>query len=174
MIDMPSYLGCFVGLHNPITLMSYVSPVMAVGTAILSLLMDPWHEFVATVYFDNAWHILQSCFLMLIGGALAFFMVLTEYILVSATSAVTVTIAGVVKEAVTILVAVFYFHDSFTLLKGMGLLTIMVGVGLFNWYKYKRLKKDPPSETGVMTSSISDGGGKYVIFDDIEFQDNNT
>lgn len=30
--------------------------------------------------------------------------VLTEYILVSATSAITVTIAGVVKEAVTILV----------------------------------------------------------------------
>ena len=30
--------------------------------------------------------------------------VLTEYVLVSATSAITVTIAGVVKEAVTILV----------------------------------------------------------------------
>lgn len=32
------------------------------------------------------------------------FQVLTEYVLVSVTSAVTVTIAGVVKEAVTILV----------------------------------------------------------------------
>ncbi|XP_057808703.1 B2 protein-like [Salvia miltiorrhiza] len=38
---------------------------------------------------------------MLFGGTLAFFMVLTEYVLVSVTSAVTVTIAGVVKEAVT-------------------------------------------------------------------------
>lgn len=35
---------------------------------------------------------------------LFFFQVLTEYILVSVTSAVTVTIAGVVKEAVTIVV----------------------------------------------------------------------
>lgn len=33
--------------------------------------------------------------------------VLTEYVLVSVTSAVTVTIAGVVKEAVTILVKLF-------------------------------------------------------------------
>lgn len=32
-------------------------------------------------------------------------------------------------------VAVFYFHDQFTILKGIGLLTIMVGVSLFNWYK---------------------------------------
>jgi len=39
-----------------------------------------------------------------------------------------VTIAGVVKEAATILVAVFYFHDGFTWLKGLGLYTIMVGV----------------------------------------------
>ncbi|THG13691.1 hypothetical protein TEA_007430 [Camellia sinensis var. sinensis] len=61
--------------------------------------------------------------------------VLTEYILVSVTSAVTVTIAGVVKEAVTILVAVFYFHDQFTWLKGAGLITILFGVSLFNWYK---------------------------------------
>ncbi|GJN00893.1 hypothetical protein PR202_ga18116 [Eleusine coracana subsp. coracana] len=81
-------------LKNPITLMSHVTPVMAIAT-----------------------------------------LVLTEYILVSATSAITVTIAGVVKEAVTILVAVFYFHDEFTWLKGFGLVTIMVGVSLFNWYK---------------------------------------
>lgn len=32
-------------------------------------------------------------------------------------------------------VAVFYFHDEFTWLKGFGLFTIMVGVSLFNWYK---------------------------------------
>jgi drug/metabolite transporter (DMT)-like permease len=36
---------------------------------------------------------------------------------------------------VFIQVAVIYFHDKFTWLKGAGLLIIMVGVGLFNWYK---------------------------------------
>ncbi|KAJ0977380.1 hypothetical protein J5N97_012854 [Dioscorea zingiberensis] len=130
------------GLKDPMTLMSYVTPVMAVSTLILSLVMDPWREFDSNVYFNSSWHIIRSCMLMLIGGALAFFMVLTEYILISATSAMTVTIAGVVKEAVTILVAVFYFHDQFTLLKGIGLLTIMVGVSLFNWYKYQKLKSN--------------------------------
>ncbi|KAI8031973.1 putative sugar phosphate/phosphate translocator [Camellia lanceoleosa] len=33
------------------------------------------------------------------------------------------------------LVVVFYFHDQFTWLKGAGLITILSGVSLFNWYK---------------------------------------
>ncbi|XP_020100212.1 probable sugar phosphate/phosphate translocator At1g06470 isoform X2 [Ananas comosus] len=162
------------GLKDPITLMSYVTPMMAVATLILSLAMDPWHDFETTVYFDSPWHIVRSCLLMLIGGALAFFMVLTEYILVSATSAVTVTIAGVVKEAVTILVAVFYFHDRFTLLKGLGLLTIMFGVSLFNWYKYQKLKKGQPMENEEMLPVFSNGATKYVILDELDDQEDDS
>ncbi|KAG6471247.1 hypothetical protein ZIOFF_072356 [Zingiber officinale] len=90
--------------------------------------------------------------------------VLMEYILVSATSAVTVTVAGIVKEAVTILVAVFYFHDQFTWLKGVGLLTIMVGVSLFNCFKYYNLKKEG-------TNRLTERDAKYVILDDTELQD---
>lgn len=43
---------------------------------------------------------------------LSFLQVLTEYVLVSVTSAVTVTIAGVVKEAVTIVVNYSTDHES--------------------------------------------------------------
>ncbi|ONK81959.1 uncharacterized protein A4U43_C01F34670 [Asparagus officinalis] len=161
------------GLKNPITLMSYVTPVMAVTTALCSLMLDPWHDLSKNKYFDNSSHIIQSFLLMLLGGALAFFMVLTEYILVSATSAVTVTIAGIVKEAVTILVAVFYFHDQFTWLKGIGLFTIMVGVSLFNWYKYQKIKKGHPSGNGEINASTFNGAAKYVILDE-DITDNDT
>ncbi|XP_051135752.1 probable sugar phosphate/phosphate translocator At1g06470 isoform X2 [Andrographis paniculata] len=126
------------GLKNPLTLMSYVAPVMMVATAVLSLLLDPWDEFNMSNYFNSWWHTVRSCLLMSFGGILAFVMVLSEYILVSVTSAVTVTIAGVVKEVVTILVAVLYFHDEFTWIKGVGLAITMVGVSLFNWYKLKQ------------------------------------
>ncbi|KAF8732915.1 hypothetical protein HU200_015265 [Digitaria exilis] len=158
------------GLKNPITLMSHVTPVMAIATMILSLLLDPWSDFQKNSYFDNPWHIMRSCILMLIGGSLAFFMVLTEYILISATSAITVTIAGVVKEAVTILVAVFYFHDEFTWLKGAGLFTIMVGVSLFNWYKYEKFKKGQTNEDDLSSPQFT-ADAKYIILDDLEYQD---
>ncbi|XP_024991800.1 probable sugar phosphate/phosphate translocator At1g06470 [Cynara cardunculus var. scolymus] len=156
------------GLKNPLKLMSYVAPVMAVATALFSLIMDPWDEFRKSSYFDSSWHITRSGLLMLLGGTLAFFMVLTEYILVSVTSAVTVTIAGVVKEAVTILVAVFYFHDEFTWLKGVGLFTIIFGVSLFNWYKYQKLQNRIVSEDDTAESGVP---AKYVILEDTEDMD---
>lgn len=159
------------GLKNPLTFMSYVTPVMAVVTALLSLFLDPWDEFRKNNYFNSSWHIARSCLLMLFGGTLAFFMVLTEYILVSVTSAVTVTIAGVVKEAVTILVAVFYFHDEFTWLKGAGLFTIMVGVGLFNWYKYQKLQKGKVDKDETAESPLTNQAAKYVILEGMEDQD---
>ncbi|VAH63941.1 unnamed protein product [Triticum turgidum subsp. durum] len=55
--------------------MSYVTPVMAITTAIISIAMDPWHEVRASHFFDSPDHILRSILLMLLGGALAFFMV---------------------------------------------------------------------------------------------------
>ncbi|KAL8224255.1 hypothetical protein R6Q57_019730 [Mikania cordata] len=155
------------GLKNPLVLMSYVTPVMAVATALFSLIMDPWDEFRKSSYFDSSWHITRSVFLMLLGGTFAFFMVLTEYILVSITSAVTVTIVGVVKEVVTILVAVLYFHDDFTWLKGAGLVIIMFGVSLFNWYKYQKFQ-NKMTIGGDMDQKDNNVPAKYVILEDME------
>jgi solute carrier family 35 protein C2 len=67
--------GMYSGLKNPLTLMSYVTPVMAISTGLLSLVLDPWHEFNKTSYFNNSWHVAWSCLLMFFGGTLAFFMV---------------------------------------------------------------------------------------------------
>ncbi|MED6156299.1 hypothetical protein PIB30_013331 [Stylosanthes scabra] len=159
------------GLKNPLTLMSYVAPVMAVTTALLSFALDPWHEFHKNRYFDDPRHIAESFLLMILGGFLAFFMVSTEYFLVSVTSAVTVTIAGVVKEAVTILVAVLYFHDKFTWVKGLGLCTILLGVSLFNWYKYLKLQNGHFGEGEVAALHTTDAAGKYVILEELEEQD---
>lgn len=153
------------GLKNPLTFMSYVTPIMAVSTGLMSLVLDPWDEFPGNEYFNSSWHITRSCLLMLFGGTLAFFMVLTEYVLISVTSAVTVTIAGIVKEAVTILVAVFYFHDDFTWTKGIGLLTIIVGVSLFNLFKYEKLQK---GGEGSVTPNVP---AKYVILEEADEQD---
>ncbi|KAM3195380.1 hypothetical protein ACQJBY_062670 [Aegilops geniculata] len=129
------------GLKDPITLMSHVTPVMAIATMVLSLLLDPWSDFRKNTYFDNPWHVMRSFLLMLIGGSLAFFMV-----------------------------AVFYFHDEFTWLKGVGLTTTMVGVSLFNWYKYEKFKKGQINEDGVDSPSFS-GDAKYIILDDLEDED---
>uniref|UniRef100_A0A7N0TMI5 Sugar phosphate transporter domain-containing protein n=1 Tax=Kalanchoe fedtschenkoi TaxID=63787 RepID=A0A7N0TMI5_KALFE len=62
------------GLKNPLTFMSYVTPIMAAVTAIFSLILDPWDEFTTNNYFNSSWHTTLSSMLMAFGGALAFFM----------------------------------------------------------------------------------------------------
>ena len=56
--------------------MSYLTPVMAFITIIFSLAIEPWHKLGETPYFDTSQHIFESCALMLLGGGLAFFMVI--------------------------------------------------------------------------------------------------
>ncbi|XLR04783.1 hypothetical protein HN51_059657 [Arachis hypogaea] len=94
--------------------------------------------------------------------------VLTKYFLVSVTGAATVTIAGIVKEAVTILVAVLYFYDKFTWVKGLGLCTILFGVSLFNRYKYLKLQKGHFGEGEVAVLHTTDSAGKYVILKEMD------
>ncbi|AQL00485.1 putative sugar phosphate/phosphate translocator [Zea mays] len=77
-----------------------------------------------------------------------------------------VTVAGIVKEAVTILVAVLFFNDPFTWLKALGLAIIIFGVSLFNIYKYKRFKKGHHSEDAGTNIQSYNGTSKYVILDD--------
>jgi solute carrier family 35 protein C2 len=63
------------GLNNPFVAMSYFTPLMALITVVFSLALEPWHKLGSTAFFDSTFHIFESCALMLLGGTLAFFMV---------------------------------------------------------------------------------------------------
>lgn len=129
------------GLNNPLAVMCHLAPVMAIITAVLSLASEPLNKLSEHPFFDTYLNAMKSLLLLLLGGSLAFFMVLAEYLLISKTSAVTLTVAGVVKEVVTIVVAVVFLHDGFSALKGVGLAVIMIGVVWFNWFKYQRFRE---------------------------------
>lgn len=57
------------------------------------------------------------------------------------TSALTFMIAGTVKEVVTVITAVIVFGDKFGLVNGIGLVIVIGGVLLFNWYKLRKLRQ---------------------------------
>jgi hypothetical protein len=57
------------------------------------------------------------------------------------TSALTFMIAGTVKEVVTVITAVLVFGDKFGLVNGIGLVIVIGGVLLFNWYKLHKLRQ---------------------------------
>lgn len=57
------------------------------------------------------------------------------------TSALTFMIAGTCKEVVTVITAVLVFGDKFGPVNGVGLVIVIGGVLLFNWYKLQKLKE---------------------------------
>ncbi|KDO58619.1 hypothetical protein CISIN_1g033781mg [Citrus sinensis] len=80
----------------------------------------------------------------------------------------------ILLQYVNVQVAVFYFHDEFTWLKGFGLFTILVGVSLFNWYKYQKLQAGHANEDGMLGSRETNASAKYVILEEIDDLDEGT
>eukprot|EP00271_Cylindrocystis_brebissonii_P011325 TRINITY_DN2860_c0_g1_i1.p1 TRINITY_DN2860_c0_g1~~TRINITY_DN2860_c0_g1_i1.p1 ORF type:complete len:288 (+),score=57.97 TRINITY_DN2860_c0_g1_i1:318-1181(+) len=68
-------------------------------------------------------------------------MILAEFLLISETSALTFSVAGTIKEGLTIVVSHFVFHDKFTKVNTVGLIVMVVGVSLFNWYKVQKMRE---------------------------------
>eukprot|EP00181_Compsopogon_caeruleus_P005487 CAMPEP_0184687086 /NCGR_PEP_ID=MMETSP0312-20130426/25060_1 /TAXON_ID=31354 /ORGANISM="Compsopogon coeruleus, Strain SAG 36.94" /LENGTH=313 /DNA_ID=CAMNT_0027142821 /DNA_START=198 /DNA_END=1140 /DNA_ORIENTATION=- len=64
-------------------------------------------------------------------GSLVFLLLLVEYTLVRDTSSLTLSVAGVFKELVTIFGGVLFFHDHISLLNWLGFLIANAGIGLY-------------------------------------------
>lgn len=110
---------------------------------------------------------------------------------------VTLSVAGIFKEVMTIMVASIVFGDELTPINVSGLCITLFGIGLYNWLKYRLIMRGPTATSteggGGLTESIrsatssifrggrpaaSPGGGRYrpvdegsVIFDEDEDRD---
>ena len=71
----------------------------------------------------------------LIGASVALLMSASEFELVKETSAVTVSVIGAAKDAVTVLASVVVFGDDFGVENVFGLAFVVAGVFAYNWHK---------------------------------------
>jgi solute carrier family 35, member C2 len=82
--------------------MQMLMPVMALSTALLSVV---WENLGVVVprssYFNSFPHLLVTLLLIGVGALVAFLMVWAEYTLIQKTSALTFIVAGTMKEVVT-------------------------------------------------------------------------
>lgn len=123
-----------MGLSNPIDMIFYIQPWM-----ILSLLpLAIWIEIIPLITLINQSEILMSdelkdwlineSVLVLAGSFLAFLMEMSEYLLLSYTSSLTLSIAGIFKEVFTLFLAYEYNGDKMSFLNFIGLLICMTGI----------------------------------------------
>ncbi|KAL9541230.1 hypothetical protein MBANPS3_009234 [Mucor bainieri] len=135
-----------MGISNPIATLYYLTPVMFVTMFTLSLVFEhPLDQFQHSKHFDTLSHIIESFGLMSIGGLLAFAMTLAELYLIKSTNTVTLSVAGISKEIVVIMLSVMIYGDVLTPKNVLGLLVSIVGIIAYNYYK---LSKKNGSEKG--------------------------
>jgi drug/metabolite transporter (DMT)-like permease len=145
---------------GPLEIVALLTPIMSVTTFILSLAWERvWHTLPGSPYFSSPGRALATLGLILFSALLAFLMVWAEYQVIRETSALTFMVCGIVKEVLTVLVAVLLLGDHFTPANALGLAVVIVGVALFNLYKYRRLVQAQQAGSGGGGSGGGGGGG---------------
>ncbi|GJP48637.1 hypothetical protein CLOM_g7926 [Closterium sp. NIES-68] len=142
-----------LGLSSPLVSLAYLTPPMAVTCCLFSLALEPLSSLPASPYFSPPSQLAPTLLLLLLGGVLAFLMIMAEFLLILHTSAVTFSVAGTVKEGATILVSHLVLADRFTRVNLVGVLIIMVGVSLFNLHRLSRPPRIPHGTAPPLTPS---------------------
>lgn len=84
--------------------------------------------------------------------------------LIQRTSVVTLSVAGIFKEVLTIFVSSTIFGDELTAINVTGLCVALTGIGLYNWLKYRILtgRIHDSSPGGLATMTAADRGAGYT------------
>ncbi|KAF6760097.1 triose-phosphate transporter family-domain-containing protein [Ephemerocybe angulata] len=144
-----------MGMDNPASTIFWLAPAMGVSLAIVSLAIEGWPTLFQTKFFQDASHIASTVFYLSFPGAIAFFMVLSEFYIIQRTGVVPMSIAGIAKEVSTITISAWFFGDELTPLNITGVGVTVAGIVLFTYHKYRK-SIDSPIPLDAHGNPISD------------------
>lgn len=122
---------------NPILTMLYISPGMCVFLFLVGAIVEGVGNFLDA----DIWEIKgvsMTIILILIPGFLAFFMTLSEYVLLQYASLLTLSIAGIFKELLTIFVSWVVFGDKLSFINIIGLTITFADIIWYNIYRFQQ------------------------------------
>ncbi|KAI9598627.1 triose-phosphate transporter family-domain-containing protein [Syncephalis fuscata] len=124
------------GHQHPVASVMLLSPVMAVCLLVVAICLE--HSMFSSVYFTSFWTTIRTIGYMSLGGFIAFLMVVSEFIVIRRIGVVTLSVCGIVKEVLTIVLSTLIFGDRLTLINIVGLGVTMIGIGMYNWLKIRQ------------------------------------
>lgn len=132
---------------NPFASIFFLAPVMFVTLFTLAIPVEGFAglgDGVVLIASEHGW--VLTPILLLFPGVIAFLMTAAEFALLQRTSVVTLSIAGIFKEAVTISAAALVFGDTMTPVNVVGLLVTLVAIGAYNWIKISKMRREAQTE----------------------------
>ncbi|KAF9419986.1 Triose-phosphate Transporter, partial [Podila epigama] len=127
-------------LANPISTIFFLSPIMGVCLCIVAGIFEGYSTIFGSIFFESFTSTMSTLGLLFMGGVFAFSMVLAEFNLIARTSVVTLSVLGIVKEVITILISSLVFHDRLTLVNVLGLFVTLTGIGFYHFMKLREMK----------------------------------
>ncbi|KAF9380674.1 Triose-phosphate Transporter [Podila verticillata] len=127
-------------LANPISTIFFLSPIMGVCLCVVAGIFEGFGTIFASEFFHSTGSALVTLGLLFLGGIFAFAMVLAEFNLIARTSVVTLSVLGIIKEVMTIVISALVFHDHLTVVNIMGLFVTLAGIGFYHFMKLRDMK----------------------------------
>ena len=145
---------------NPFSSIFYLSPVMFLILICLAIPVEgfgPLWEGLKAL--SDQFGVIWTPLFLLFPGCIAFLMIASEFALLQRTSVVTLSIAGIFKEVVTISAASLVFDDKLTPINFVGLLTTMAAIGAYNYVKITKMRKDAQDEVHTRHAGVHEPDG---------------
>ncbi|RFU80296.1 nucleotide-sugar transporter [Trichoderma arundinaceum] len=140
---------------NPFSSIFFLTPVMFLTLVSIAIPVEgfgPLWEGLKVL--SNEWGTFMTPLFLLFPGCIAFLMTASEFALLQRTSVVTLSIAGIFKEVVTISVASVVFKDKLTVINFVGLITTMIAIFAYNYLKISKMREDAQVQVHVRVTDV--------------------
>lgn len=128
---------------NPFSSIFFLAPIMFVTLTAIAIPVEGVFELVEGLrVLGEAWGNVRAPLILLFPGTIAFLMTASEFALLQRTSVVTLSIAGIFKEVVTILAAALVFGDKMTPINVSGLVVTIFAIAAYNYIKLSKMRSD--------------------------------
>ncbi len=132
---------------NPFSSIFFLAPVMFLTLISIAIPVEGGRALLAGLEAIAAEKgALVAALIILFPGIIAFLMTASEFALLQRTSVVTLSIAGIFKEAVTISAAALVFGDRMTPVNIVGLVVTLAAIAAYNWIKINKMRSQAQTE----------------------------
>ena len=122
---------------SPLNLLYFVSPV-CIGwlvPAFFTLEFSAYQNYVATMEPDSS-----IAGFIFVCGTMALGLILVEFMFIRVTSSLSLSIAAIFKELLLVFSAALIWGDQLSALNVLGFGVCLLGIMLYNWHFYRRMK----------------------------------
>lgn len=147
-----------IGLRNPLDMMYHIQPWMMLALLPLSAIIEGVHFMTSkhTFGYTDSSVMMTTVGIIIVGAFLGFMLELSEFLLISVTSGLTLIIAGVFKELCILLLAVLVNGDKMSGINALGLVICLIGIILH--VIFKAVHANEPKQLDVETETLLQNG----------------